>query len=308
MESLCIRTSGLTKRFGARAAVDGLDLEVGAGQTFGFLGPNGSGKSTTIRMLLGLISPTAGEAFILGHSVRRERLQALRQVGALVETPAFYQFLTARENVRLFGRLSASVTEEQIVSALRSVGLEDRMDDRVRTFSHGMKQRLGLACALVAEPRLVILDEPTNGLDPEGVKEVRDLIRSLAESRGMTVFLSSHLLHEVEQVCTHVAVISRGRLQAAGPVSELMRSRQPGVEFEVDRPDAALEVFRRYLGRDAVAVDGRRVRAVVDESEVAGLNRALVTGGIKVTAIERRRQTLEDFYLDVMTRQEGPLH
>ncbi|MEJ5296412.1 MAG: ABC transporter ATP-binding protein [Armatimonadota bacterium] len=307
MDSLCIRTRGLAKRFGVRTAVDGLDLEVGRGQTFGFLGPNGSGKSTTIRMLLGLIGPTAGEAFILGHCVRRERLQALARVGALVETPAFYQFLTARENVRLFGRLSAEITEEQIVSALRAVGLEERMDDRVRTFSHGMKQRLGLACALVADPELVILDEPTNGLDPEGVKEVRDLIRSLAESRGMTVFLSSHLLHEVEQVCTHVAVISRGRLQAAGPVSELVRSRRPGVEFEVDRPDAALEVFRRLLRPDSLSVEGRRVRVSVDESEIPGLNRALVNSRINVSAIERRRQTLEDFYLDVMHR-EGAVH
>lgn len=307
MDSLCIRTRGLTKRFGVRTAVDGLDLEVGRGQTFGFLGPNGSGKSTTLRMLLGLIGPTAGEAFILGHCVRRERLQALARVGALVETPAFYQFLTARENVRLFGRLSAEITEEQIVSALRAVGLEGRMDDRVRTFSHGMKQRLGLACALVADPELVILDEPTNGLDPEGVKEVRDLIRSLAESRGMTVFLSSHLLHEVEQVCTHVAVISRGRLQAAGPVSELVRCRRPGVEFEVDRPDAALEVFRSLLRSDSLSVEGRRVRVSVDESEIPGLNRALVNSGINVSAIERRRQTLEEFYLDVMHR-EGTVH
>lgn len=304
MDSLCIRTRGLTKRFGARTAVDGLDLEVVRGQTFGFLGPNGSGKSTTIRMLLGLIRPTGGEAFVRGYSVSRERLKALARVGALVETPAFYPFLTARENVRLFGMLSAPVSERQVESALRTVGLDGRMDDRVRTFSHGMKQRLGLACALVAEPELVILDEPTNGLDPEGVREVRELIRSLAETREMTVFLSSHLLHEVEQVCTHVAVISRGRLQASGPVSELVRSQSAGVEFEVDRPDAALEVFRRFVRPDALSVEGRRVRVRVDESEVPGLNRALVTNGVDVSAIERRRRTLEDFYMGVM-RQEG---
>ena len=206
MTGICIQTSGLTKRFRRQTAVQGLDLQVERGQSFGFLGPNGSGKSTTIRMLLGLVRPSEGSAAIFGHDVRRHGLAARARVGAMVETPAFYGSMSGRDNLRLFGRLSGSVTQSDIEESLRIVGLSARADDRVKAYSHGMKQRLGIASALTPRPDLVILDEPTNGLDPEGVSEVRGLIRSLTSQHGMTVFLSSHLLHEVEQVLSLIHI------------------------------------------------------------------------------------------------------
>lgn len=303
MTGICIQTSGLTKRFRRQTAVQGLDLQVERGQSFGFLGPNGSGKSTTIRMLLGLVRPSEGSAAIFGHDVRRHGLAARARVGAMVETPAFYGSMSGRDNLRLFGRLSGSVTQSDIEESLRIVGLSARADDRVKAYSHGMKQRLGIASALTPRPDLVILDEPTNGLDPEGVSEVRGLIRSLTSQHGMTVFLSSHLLHEVEQVCTHVAMISRGRVISRGAVPEILGAGQ--VEFEVDRASEAADLLSRQEGVTVLWVDGPRFALSAQQGAIAGLNRLLVEQGFNVSAIEGRRQSLEDFYLKVMREEKA---
>ena len=304
MSASCIVVEGLSKRYGKRLAVSGLNLSVGCGQTFGFLGPNGAGKSTTIRMLLWLIRPSGGRIGVLGHDVRRERLAALRRVGAMVETPAFYGFLTARENVRLFGRLSGRVRESEITDALRLVGLTDRADDRVRSFSHGMRQRLGLACALTPRPELVILDEPTNGLDPEGVRDVREIVRTLSAEQGISVFLSSHLLHEVEQVCSHVAVIANGALLTSGDVGELLGRSSGELEIEVDRPlEAAAAIAVRFQLAADPCGDGRLlVRA--ERCAAADVNTFLVGQGFKVSAIGQRRMSLEDFYIALMGKGE----
>jgi ABC-2 type transport system ATP-binding protein len=199
-----IRTHDLTKRFKKITAVDEVNFEVHQGEVFGFLGPNGAGKTTTIAMLLGLVIPTTGSAEVLGHDIRRDLSVALRRVGAIVETPAFYPYMSGIDNLRVFARIDGGDTEKQIPSILKQVGLEGRGKDKVGTYSQGMRQRLGLGAALLGDPELFILDEPTNGLDPAGMQEMRVLIRRLSDEEGKTIFLSSHLLHEVEQVCDRV--------------------------------------------------------------------------------------------------------
>ncbi len=302
-----INVSGLTKRFGTYLAVDSLDLLVERGQTFGFLGPNGAGKSTTIRMLLGLVKPTSGCASLLGYDIVRERLSAVAQVGSMVEVPSFYGYLTGRENARLFGLLSGKINEKEITSTLDIVGLGSRGDDKVKTYSHGMRQRLGIACALLPRPELVILDEPTNGLDPQGVMEVRRLVQSLSGEHGMTVFLSSHLLHEVEQICSHVAIIARGKRLAQGPVTQLLNRGFGPVEFAVDRPSEAAANLRASLGAIVLWENEERLAVNVEHAKVADYNQLLVQKGFRVNAIEHRRQSLEDYYLQLMHGDEEGL-
>ena len=211
-----IRTIDLTKQYKTLTAVDSLSFEVRRGEVFGFLGPNGAGKTTTIGMLLGLVRPSAGDAEVLGVSIRHNLHTALQRVGAIIENPAFYPYLTGSDNLRIFarisGRISGNGAEARIPELLEMVGLASRGESKVGAYSLGMRQRLGLACALLGDPELLILDEPTNGLDPAGMLEMRRLIRQLAEEEGKTVFLSSHLLHEVEQVCDRVLILDKGRL------------------------------------------------------------------------------------------------
>ena len=218
-----IRTYDLTKRFRTLTAVDRVNFEVQRGEVFGFLGPNGAGKTTTIAILLGLVHPTAGSAEVLDCDVRRGLSRALRRVGAIVETPAFYPYMSGEDNLRVFARVTGSEAEKRIPAVLEQAGLKGREKDKAGTYSLGMRQRLGLAAALVGDPELLILDEPTNGLDPAGMQEMRLFIRRLADEEGRTVFLSSHLLHEVEQVCDRVLILNRGRVIAQGRVDELLR-------------------------------------------------------------------------------------
>ena len=217
---IVLATHDLTKRFGNTLAVDRLNLTVHRGDVFGFLGPNGAGKTTTIRMIVGLIYPTSGYATVIDHQVPRDKIAALKHMGGFVEVPAFYGNMSARRNLRLMGSLNGEVDEKRIDEVLDVVGLRERADSKVGDYSHGMKQRLGIANALINQPELVILDEPTSGLDPQGMKDVRELVRELGTG-GTTVLLSSHLLHEVEQVCNRAAIINKGRVVVEGPVSEL---------------------------------------------------------------------------------------
>ena len=243
-----IRTIDLTKQYKTLTAVDSLSFEVRRGEVFGFLGPNGAGKTTTIGMLLGLVRPSAGDAEVLGVSIRHNLHTALQRVGAIIENPAFYPYLTGSDNLRIFarisGRISGNGAEARIPELLEMVGLASRGESKVGAYSLGMRQRLGLACALLGDPELLILDEPTNGLDPAGMLEMRRLIRQLAEEEGKTVFLSSHLLHEVEQVCDRVLILDKGRLIAQGGVKELL-SRARGIEMRID----ALEDAAAAMGR-----------------------------------------------------------
>jgi ABC-2 type transport system ATP-binding protein len=233
-----ICTFDLTKRFRDLTAVDGVNFEVQRSEVFGFLGPNGAGKTTTIAILLGLVHPSTGSAEVLGYDVRHGLSRALRRVGAIIETPAFYPYMSGEDNLRVFARVTSGTAEKRIPAVLEQVGLKGREKDKAGTYSLGMRQRLGLAAALVGDPELLILDEPTNGLDPAGMQEMRAFIRRLADEEGRTVFLSSHLLHEVEQVCDRVLILNRGRVIAQGRVDELLRQAH-AVEMRIAEAERA---------------------------------------------------------------------
>ena len=293
-------TRGLTKRFrGGQLAVDGVDLDVPQGSVFGFLGPNGSGKTTTIRMLLGLVAPTAGEVRLLGEPMPTGATIALPRVGALIEGPACYPFLSGAANL---ARLDAAdrtadpaTRRSRVTEALERVGLLGAGRKRYKAYSLGMRQRLGLAAALLRPRELLVLDEPTNGLDPQGTREIRSLIRSVADE-GSTVFLSSHLLAEVEQVCTHAAVLSHGRLVAAGTV-ESLRSAAVG-HLVVRTPDAGLAAATlRRLGIPEVSADGDQVTAPADGVPPEAACAALVADGVRVRALAVRRPSLEEAFV-----------
>ncbi|HEX8995570.1 MAG TPA: ABC transporter ATP-binding protein [Ktedonobacterales bacterium] len=311
-----LRTQGLTKQFGARTAVENLALEVRRGDVFALLGPNGSGKTTTLRMLLGLIWPTNGEINVFGRDFADGawRQAALRRIGAVVEQPTFYPYLNARENlsgIATFAGLSnTEQTHARIQWALEQVGLTARAGDAYRKYSLGMKQRLGIAAALLTDPELVILDEPTNGLDPAGISDVRVLIARLAQ-RGVTVLLSSHLLHEVQQVCTRVAIIQSGRLISQGSVADLL-SASRGVLLSFDQSDSphrAAQALHQanlpwapqasYLRVDPVAASGWQLLVSAPHERAADLNALLVGAGVTPAEVRRYEPSLENYFLSL---------
>jgi ABC-2 type transport system ATP-binding protein len=296
-----IETRGLTKRFGDRAAVDGVDLTVPAGVAFGFLGPNGAGKTTMIRTLLGLTQPTSGDVALLGLPQPAKRAEALARVGAIVEEPKFHPHLTGRENLKIVAAARDRAAEARIPESLERVGLGQRGDHRVKTYSLGMRQRLGIARCLIADPALLILDEPMNGLDPAGILEMRHLIRAFVDE-GRTVFLSSHLLDEVEKTCDHVAIVDQGRIVVQGGVEEIASSGDPTLLIEVDDQAAA----RRILEGAAIEVEGAALRIkLAPGRSAAEINRALVEAGIAVSRLEPARATLEEKFLAITSRLEG---
>ena len=299
MSDLAIETQGLTKRLGDAAVVDKLDLAVPRGSVYGFLGPNGSGKTTTIRMLLGLIWPSAGSYRVLGENMPAGNAEVLPQVGALIEGPAFYPWLSGRQNLK---RIDAAGTDgrrstraERIADALTRVGLSAAANKRFRAYSLGMKQRLGLAAALLRPRSLLILDEPTNGMDPQGTREIRNLVRELA-GEGSTVFLSSHLLSEVEQLCTHVGIISVGKMVAQGSVEELRGRGEAMLRVETDDAASAAKVLDR-LGLEAITVTGEVVSAQLDGQRPEECNRELVLAGVGVRSLTTDRRSLEDAFV-----------
>lgn len=300
-----IETRGVTKRFGARPAVMDLDLTVPRGSAFGFLGHNGAGKTTFIRVLLGLTQADAGSMRISGRQVPQERAAVLARVGAIVEEPHFHGHLTGRENLRVIAAVRGPEIRGRIDGALRRVGLADRADDRVKTYSQGMRQRLGVARCLLADPELLILDEPMNGLDPGGILEFRTMIAELT-GEGRTVFLSSHLLDEVEKTCDAAAVIDRGRLIAQGPISELVADDDAELDITVDDRHTALDLLDGHPAVTAAfpTPDGIRVTlAGVDGA--ASINARLVTGGVSVSRLEPVRESLEQRFLEMTSRVGG---
>ena len=293
-----IRTRDLTKEFGRGVrAVDRLNLTVRAGEVYGFLGPNGAGKTTTLRMLLGLVRPTSGSALVLGRPPGDP--VGLSRVGAMVEEPAFYPYLSGRDNLRVHARY-ARVPQDRIDAALESVDLVDRADDRVRTYSQGMRQRLGVAAALLKDPEVLILDEPTNGLDPAGVGEMRSLIRRLGAS-DRTVVLSSHMLAEVQQLCDRVAVVSHGVLLAEGTVEDL--TGRGAILVRATPLEAARERAERLFGSDRVKVDDGALRLDAAQSDAPRITRELVLSGIAVSEVRQTERTLEEAFLE-LTKEE----
>lgn len=296
---MAIETRGLVKRFGAQAAVDGIDLAVPAGSTYGFLGPNGSGKTTTIRALLGLVNASEGSCYLLGRAMPDDAMAVLPHVGALVEGPAFYPWLSGRDNLTRVdamgpGRPSAT-RKKRVEEALDRVGLGAAANKKYRAYSLGMRQRLGLAAALLMPRRLLVLDEPTNGMDPQGTREIRNLVRELA-SDGATVFLSSHLLSEVEQICSHVGVMHRGKLLMQGTLAELKGVAEPTLRVETDSPERAVEVLAG-LGMQEVGRYGAEVRGRLGPLRPEDCCRALVEGGVGVRMLLKEQASLEEAFV-----------
>lgn len=294
-----IQVQDLSKHFGALIAVDQLSFSVNAGEVFGFLGQNGSGKSTTIRMLLSLIHPTSGHIELFGKSMEANRNEILEEVGAIIERPDLYPYLTAREHLQLFAKLrSKQINAARINDTLSKVGLLERSKDKVQTFSLGMKQRLGIAIALVHNPSLIILDEPTNGLDPQGISDIRNLIKQLAQQEGKTVLVSSHLLSEIEQMATQIMIIHRGQKIAEGPIQKLLDPNKMIVQVKTTNDAQTLQVilsgsFSNYLLQ---RTDGIHLR--MPDYEIPLLNASLVNAGVGLISVETRN-SLEDYFLQV---------
>jgi ABC-2 type transport system ATP-binding protein len=300
-----IETRELVKRFGGRTAVAGIDLAVPEACAFGFLGPNGAGKTTFIRTLLGLTPATSGEMRVLGQPVPERRAAALARVGAIVEEPRFHGHLTGRENLRTNAAARGGAAFGRIAAALERVGLAERADERVRTYSMGMRQRLGIARCLLADPALLILDEPMNGLDPAGIIEFRGLIRSFVDE-GRTVFLSSHLLDEVERTCDLVAIVDRGSVVRQGPIGEVASGDGASLAIECDDPVAALAQLSQRRDVERVALDDGELRVVLAHgAEITDLTRALAAAGIGLSRVEPVRISLEERFLELTTNLGG---
>jgi|SRR5882672_688644 len=296
MNESILQTEALTKRYGRRVVVDRLSLCVERGDIFGFLGQNGAGKSTVIRMALGLVRPTRGRVLFFGNNIRTRSLRALGRVGAIVESPAFYANFSGWDNLRIFSAMSGGATPKQIEEALALVDLLERARDPVRTYSHGMRQRLGIAQALLPHPEFIILDEPMDGLDPQGIREVRLLLPRLRDELGLTIMLSSHLLHQVEQVCNAVAIIDEGRLLYQGAIGNLI-AREQLIKITVQ----PLEVAYQLLSRDptiSVSRNGSESLYLRMSNEaIPAVNALLVAHDIRVMEISPQRATLEDVFL-----------
>jgi len=295
-----IEVRGLTKDFKEIRAVDSLSVNVYRGDVFGFLGPNGAGKSTTIRMLLTLIRPKEGSIKIFGKSLMEDRNDILKDIGAIIENPAFYNYLSAYKNLEILSRMSGrEISSNKIMETLETVGLKERSASKVKTYSHGMKQRLGIAQALLHDPELIILDEPTTGLDPQGMKEIRDLIIYLCKEKNKTIFLSSHILSEVEQVANRMIIINKGKTVVEGKVQELLDSAEMKVTIEVDDAEAAGQLIKDSgWAEKLLTANNNKMVFDVKTDEIALLNKYLVNNNISVSAIVPTR-SLEEYFLKI---------
>ncbi len=295
-DQLAIRARGLSKRYGRVQALAGMELDVPRGCVYGLLGPNGAGKTTFLGVLLGLIKPQSGGIELFGQDIKQGRPELLRRVGAVIEAPLFYPYLSGRKNLEVMGRYWGSIERRRIDEVLDAVGLLDRADSKFKTYSTGMRQRLGLANALMVDPELLVLDEPTAGLDPAGAHEFRNLIRSVAQNSRATVILSSHLLAEVEQTCDRVGILVSGKTIVQGSVSDLLTSGR-GVRFSVDDPAAAIAALDEN-GWSSSREPGNDLVVHVDQSDAGRVNAVLVGAGVGVSGIASAGVDLETFFLD----------
>jgi ABC-2 type transport system ATP-binding protein len=302
--SIIIETKNLSRYFKDVKAVDDLSFTVKSGEVYGFLGQNGAGKSTTIRLLLTLLQPTSGEIEIFGMSLQHHRKEILRQVGAIIERPDLYKFLTALENLRIFGAMSGvKIPEKKLMDQLAMVGLAERAHSKVKTYSQGMKQRLGIATALVHDPQLIILDEPTNGLDPQGIADVRNLIIHLSKEKKKTLFISSHLLNEMEFIADSMLIIDKGKKVAEGNKEELLNPVRMQVELITDNKENSLQRIKEtHWGNSLVSNGKGNILLEIDKGLIPALNRTLVEKGINVISL-RPKHSLEDFFLSLTSHE-----
>lgn len=298
-----IETQQLTKTYGGTPRVDQVNLKVQQGEIFGFLGPNGAGKTTTLKMLLGLVQPTQGTVKLFGQELRSHRLEILNRTGSLIESPSYYGHLTGLENLKVMQRLR-SLPAKNIDKVLQIVRLDNHRHKPAGQYSLGMKQRLGLAMALLAFPSLLILDEPTNGLDPAGIGEIRELIKSLPAQYDMTIVVSSHLLSEIEQTATSVGIISDGKLLFQGAMAALQAQNRAAVHFRINDPARAVRILSEH-GYRPIMQEQQLVFSAMPDSEVARVNEILVSGQIAVSRIVESRKSLEDIFLDLTGKERS---
>lgn len=296
-----LHVKNLSKKFGSFEAVKDVSFSVNKGDVFGFLGPNGAGKSTTIRCLLSLIKPNSGKIELFGKSLATDRAEILQNIGSIIEKPDFYKYLSAQKNLEIFARISgATVTQREIAEMLDFVGLGNRAKDRVKGFSHGMKQRLGIAQTLLHKPDLIVLDEPTTGLDPQGIIEIRNLILRLKTEQNKTILLSSHQLSEIELIANRMVIINQGRSIIEGNVQELLNNEETVVRVEIDSSDKAIQLIKSNLQISTVdRISATICEVVMLKSRVPELSKLLVEAGLQIQAIEPKRK-LEDYFIKII--------
>jgi len=304
VEQHIVLTKNLTKKFGKQTSVSGLEMKIKKGQIYGFLGPNGAGKTTTIRMLLGLIKPTKGDIQLFGQDIRKHRLQILRRIGSLVESPSYYGNLTGRENLEVIRRVR-DLPEARIAEVLEIVRLSKVADRLAKEYSLGMKQRLGIAAALMSKPDLLVLDEPTNGLDPAGIHEIRELIKELPDQYGMTVLVSSHLLSEIDQMATQVGIIMNGKLIFQDDIEELRKKQKPLLKIGANNIHEAQSIIQKR-GLHVKLQEGNLWISETSPEFVSEINGILVQSGVSVYRLEEVKRSLEDIFLE-LTGTEGSL-
>ncbi|NHN32106.1 ABC transporter ATP-binding protein [Paenibacillus agricola] len=295
-KEITLSVKGLRKSIGKREIIQGLDFELKRGEVFGFLGPNGAGKTTTIRMLVGLIRPTAGTIEVCGYDLHKHFPEAMRNLGCIVENPELYTYLSGWSNLQYFARMMEGIGEARITEVVGLVGLSARIHDKVKTYSLGMRQRLGIAQALLGNPRVLILDEPTNGLDPSGIREMREFIRYLAEKEGLSVLVSSHLLSEIQLMCDRVAIISKGRIVRVDTVTNLL-TQQGRVSWQLAPLPLGFELLQQLAG--SAEMQGDRAITPYIEQEIGHWNQILVEAGVIVTEISRKLPSLEDLFIEL---------
>ncbi|RXI95542.1 ABC transporter ATP-binding protein [Anaerobacillus alkaliphilus] len=296
MNNTTLAVKGLRKVINGKEIIKGIDFDLRQGEVFGFLGPNGSGKTTTIRMIVGLIKPSAGKIEICGYDIQKDFTKAMDNLGCIVENPELYPYLTGWENLKLFSGMMKGIKKTRVQEVVDLVGLTSRIHDKVRTYSLGMKQRLGIAQALLGKPKLLILDEPTNGLDPSGIREMRELIKFLAVEEGLSVFVSSHLLSEIQLMCDRVAIISRGTVLQVNEVRALL-SEQQQLQWRVDQIEEAIRIFTELeIGTEIV---NDTILTSYNEEEVGKWNKKLVEQGVTVKEMTRKVPHLEELFLQV---------
>lgn len=294
----------LTKKVGNKIIVNHLSLDVYKGEILGLLGPNGAGKTTTIRMIVGLISKSDGQVLINEIDTRTHFEKAMKHVGVIVENPDLYKYLSGYDNLVHFSRMTKGVTEQRIREVIGLVGLEHSINDKVETYSLGMRQRLGLAVVLVHRPSLLLLDEPTNGLDPAGIRELREHLINLARQEGVGIVISSHLMSEMEMMCDRVAILQKGKLLGIHNLSEMVQDEHSQVQFEVDRPDLAVQVLQTLMSGAEIIQDQELVRVRISKARVPEINQKLMDAGINVFGVNTIKRTLEDKFIEITGGEE----
>ncbi|MBU8879508.1 ABC transporter ATP-binding protein [Bacillus sp. FJAT-29790] len=305
---ILVEIQNVSKTIKGRTIIDSVSFDVRKGEVFGFLGPNGAGKTTTIRMMVGLIGMTSGDIKILGHSIKADFEKAITHVGAIVENPEMYKFLSGYQNLKHFARMSKGISKEKIDETVELVGLTDRIHDKVKTYSLGMRQRLGLAQCLLHDPKILILDEPTNGLDPAGIREIRDHVRKLAREKEMAVIVSSHLLSEMEMMCDRIGIIQNGRLIDVQLISDFVQGNEKNYEVEVDNKEKAMQIIKKTNPEARVLLTENGIALPLVKEQVPVIVKELVNTEISIYGIKEVTKTLEDRFLEVTSEKEGPAH